>query len=79
MAFVKVLNAIKAYILFVMSQKIVALSKIHGHGRVQLPVEIRQYLGLVDGDGLLFVQDANGRISVEKGGKIERHLGKYKA
>ncbi|MEM3041210.1 MAG: AbrB/MazE/SpoVT family DNA-binding domain-containing protein [Nitrososphaerota archaeon] len=39
-----------------LTQRIIAVRKIYGHGRVQIPVEIRKNLGLDDGDKLIFVQ-----------------------
>ncbi|MFQ6095696.1 MAG: AbrB/MazE/SpoVT family DNA-binding domain-containing protein [Candidatus Bathyarchaeia archaeon] len=38
------------------TQRIIAVRKIYGHGRVQIPVEIRRNLGLSDGDRLIFLQ-----------------------
>ena len=39
-----------------MPQKIVAVRKVYGRGRVQIPVEIRKQLELNDGDNLIFIQ-----------------------
>ena len=48
-----------------MSQKIVAVRKIYGRGRVQIPVEIRKRLQLRDGDKLIFIQ-SNGMYFIRK-------------
>jgi AbrB family looped-hinge helix DNA binding protein len=48
-----------------MPQKIIAVRKVYGRGRVQIPVEIREQLGLDDGDKLIFIQ-SNGEYFIRK-------------
>ena len=57
---------------------IIAVGKVHGGGRVQLPKEVRELLDIRDGDKVYFVQDDLGRIIIERAPKLERKLvGKY--
>lgn len=44
---------------------IVAISKVHGNGRVHLPVDIRERLDVRDGDKIYFILDGD-RIVIEK-------------
>ena len=46
-------------------QTVVAVRKVYGHGRVQIPVEVRRRLGLEDGDKLIFIQ-SEGEYSIRK-------------
>jgi len=56
---------------------ILAVRKIHGRGRVQLPKEVRQTLFLQDGDYVYFVQEGD-RIFIEKSPKLRKgRVGKY--
>ena len=46
-------------------QTVVAVRKIYGRGRVQIPVEVRKQLGLKDGDKLIFIQ-SDGEYFIRK-------------
>jgi len=43
----------------------VAISKIFDRGKTVIPSEIRKKLGVTDGDKLVWVEDAAGRVYVE--------------
>ena len=43
---------------------IVATRKVYGHGRVQIPVEIRNELKIKDGDAVAFVRDMWGEFYI---------------
>jgi AbrB family looped-hinge helix DNA binding protein len=56
--------------------EIIAVSRVYGKGRLQLPKEVRLALGVGDGDRVLFVRDAEGRITIERASP-KRGVGKY--
>jgi AbrB family looped-hinge helix DNA binding protein len=56
---------------------IIAVTKVYGKGRIQLPKEVRLTLEVKDGDRIYFTQDELGRIYVEKAPKIEKPV-KYR-
>lgn len=56
---------------------IIQTVKVHGKGRIQIPKEVRQILGISDGDLLYFVQDISGKIFLEKAPTLKKGPGKY--
>ena len=50
---------------FVDSAKVVALSKIFQHGKTQVPLDIRHFLDVKDGDKMLWFSDEK-KIYVKK-------------
>jgi len=58
---------------------IIAVVKVHGKGRIQIPKEVREILGVKDGDRVYFVLDPSRRIFLEKAPDLEekKKLGKY--
>ena len=64
-------------------EKILAKSKISSKGQITLPIEIRQRLGVKEGDSVKFVVDKDGRTIVlpvrEEGNEFEKWLGVAKA
>lgn len=60
---------------------IVAIAKMHGHGRLHIPKEIRELLDVSDGDKIYFIQNRKKQISIKKAPKIkeEKSMGTYQA
>lgn len=54
---------------------ILGTMKIHGRGRVQIPKRVRELLKIQDDDLVYFMQDLEGKISIEKVPQLVR--GKY--
>lgn len=48
-------------------QKVIGSSPLHGRGRVQMPSEIREILGVKDGDTVVWISNGFGEIYVRKG------------
>jgi len=46
--------------------QVVGLAKITTQGQITLPKEIREKLDLTDGDNLLFIEENNKRIFIDK-------------
>jgi len=55
---------------------VVGVRRVHGKGRVTIPKEVREALGLKDGDLVYFVRDAYGAVSIEKAPPLVR--GRYR-
>jgi AbrB family looped-hinge helix DNA binding protein len=47
-------------------ETIIAISRVHSNGRVQVPKEIRVRLNLEDGDKVVFIEGEDGRIYIDK-------------
>jgi AbrB family looped-hinge helix DNA binding protein len=47
-------------------ETIIAISKMYGNGRVQVPKEVRVRLNLEDGDKVAFIEGEDGRIYIDK-------------
>jgi AbrB family looped-hinge helix DNA binding protein len=47
-------------------ETIIAISRMHSNGRVQVPKEVRVRLNLEDGDKVVFIEGEDGRIYVDK-------------
>jgi AbrB family looped-hinge helix DNA binding protein len=45
---------------------IIAISRVHSNGRVQVPKEVRVRLNLEDGDKVAFIEGEDGRIYIDK-------------
>lgn len=64
-------------------KKELAKSKISSKGQITLPIEIRELLGVKEGDSVKFVADKYGRTVVlpvrEEGNSFEKWLGVAKA
>ena len=57
---------------------ILAVAKVHGKGRVQIPKQVREALKIEDGGRVYFIQDELGRIYIEKAPTLRRERkGKY--
>lgn len=50
-------------------RKIIALSKLSGKGRIQVPIEVRQSLNLKDGDDVFWVE-SEGKFHITKAVEI---------
>jgi Holliday junction resolvase len=59
--------------------EVMGIAKMHGKGKIQVPYEIRYFLGLRTGDRVYFMEDEQGRVLVEKAPPLKSdQLGKYK-
>ena len=50
---------------------IVAVRKMQDRGRIQIPKEVRQELGLSDGDTVYWVRSRDGKFYIVKAGQLE--------
>ena len=50
---------------------IVAVRKMQDRGRIQVPKEVRQELGLSDGDTVYWVRSRDGKFYIVKAGQLE--------
>jgi len=48
------------------TRRLIDISKIYQRGKTQIPSEVRKILNLKDGDKLLWYEEENGKITVEK-------------
>jgi len=46
--------------------EIIGVSKVHGNGRIHIPVEVRKKLNISDGDKIVFIRDITGKIFIIK-------------
>jgi len=53
-----------------MTDNIVAISSVYHKGMTHVPSSIRRFLGIEDGDSILYLQDPEGRIYIEKGRRL---------
>lgn len=60
------------------TERIIAIAKMFGKGRIQVPKEAREALKLKDGDSIYFIENLRGRITIKKVPKLERaKVGRY--
>jgi len=48
------------------SLNILGTSKVHGRGKIAIPIDVRRKLGIEDGDLVYFLEDEKGEIVLRK-------------
>ena len=60
-------------------RSIMAIGKLFQRGKCVIPKEVREALGLNDGDRIYFIQDELGGVFLEKAPTLKKErLGKYR-
>jgi len=59
-------------------ENIIAISRVFQYGKTQLPKEVRELLGIKDGDRIYYIQDETGNVYIRKAPEIKKERwGRY--